>query len=105
MTDENISYDNDMIFKIVNQYKRKRDMEKKRYDTVLKIDPEYKKKCCERSRLHYQKNKEKRRDKYLQDKEFNNAKQLLSYYTKNNNLETFKDKHPDKLELVKHLIN
>ncbi len=99
------TFDNETIIKIVNQYKRKREMEKLRYDTKLKIDPEYKKKCCERSRAHYQKNKEKRREKYLKDKDFNTAKQLLSYYTKNNNLETFKDKHPDKLELVKHLIN
>ena len=53
------TFDNETIVKIVTQYKRKREMEKLRYDTKLKNDPEYKKKCCERSRAHYQKNKEK----------------------------------------------
>ena len=103
--DNTITYDNEKIFKIVDQYKRKREKEKQRYETKLKHDPDYKKKCCERSRLHYQKNKEKRKELYEKEKEFNTAKQLLSYYVKNNKLDTFKEKHPEKLEKVKHLIN
>lgn len=100
---DNISYDNDKIIKVMNQYKRKQEKEKERYEKI-KNDPEYKKKCCERSRLHYQKNKEKRAEKYNENKKYINAKQLLSYYTKNNKIEVFKVRHADKLELVNHLL-
>ncbi len=100
----NVSYDNDMIIKIVNQYKRKKEKEKERYE-IIKNDPDYKKKCCERSRQHYQENKEKRKEKYNEKKEYNNAKQLLSYYIKNDKIDIFKVKHSDKLDLVGHLIN
>ena len=99
-----ITYDNDTIIKIMTQYKRKREKEKERYDTKLKVCPEYKLKCRERSRLHYQNNKEKRKDKYESNKEYNNAKQLLSYYIKNDKLHIFKTKHADKLDLVNHLL-
>jgi len=92
--------DSDRIKKILEQYERKRLKEKERYE-LIKHTEDFKMKNRQRAKNHYDKNKEIKKEKYNQDKEFLNAKSQYYYYKKNDNLEKFKEKYPNKIELLK----
>jgi len=92
--------DSDRIQKILEQYERKRNKEKERYE-IIKHTEEFKTKNRQRANNHYQQNKESKKEKYQHDKEFLNAKSQYYYYKKRDNLEKFKTKFPEKVELLK----
>lgn len=92
--------DSDRIKKILQQYERKRMKEKERYE-VIKHTEDFKTKNRQRAKNHYEKNKNIKKEKYDQDKEFLNAKSQYYYYKKQDNLEKFKNKYPNKIELLK----
>lgn len=92
--------DSERIKKILQQYERKRLKEKERYE-VIKDTEDFKMKNRQRAKNHYDKNKDIKKDKYAQDKEFLNAKSQYYYYKKHDNLEKFKEKYPHKIEILK----
>jgi hypothetical protein len=90
------------ISHIIENYKKKRDREKTYYHNVKKIDEEFIKKNRERATKHYAENKDKKLEKYQQNKEFLSARQLFYYYRKNKSVEDFQSKHPDKYTMLKN---
>ena len=91
---------NEQIVKILKAYEQKRDREKQYYQEVKKNDEEFIKKNRERAKLHYAENKDKRKEKYEKNKDLNRIKSLYRYYKRNNKEEDFKEKHPDKYEIL-----
>tara|TARA_R110000796_G_C14253148_1_gene398877 strand:- start:202 stop:504 length:303 start_codon:yes stop_codon:yes gene_type:complete len=90
------------IKSIVEQYERKRMKEKERYQRIKETD-EFKIKNRERARNHYNKNKEVKKQKYIDNRDFMNARSSYNYYKKINRVEDFKQKYPEKVELLSSL--
>tara|TARA_R110000822_G_scaffold65722_8_gene160863 strand:+ start:592 stop:909 length:318 start_codon:yes stop_codon:yes gene_type:complete len=87
------------IQKLVEQYERKRIYEKERYQMIKDTD-EFKTKNRNRAATHYSINKDKRKDRYDNDIEFMRAKSQYYYYKKTDQLDIFKEKYPNKFELL-----
>jgi len=92
LTDERIK-------KIIEQYEKKRNREKERYQ-LIKDTEEFINQNRERARNHYQNNKDMKKEKYNNDKEFLNCKASFYYYRKINKLDLFKEKHPEKVKVL-----
>lgn len=86
---------------LINNYKKKREREKKYYHEVLAKNPEYVKKNRDGANTHYHYNKEKKKAQYEKDKEFLRARQLFYHYRKYEMLDKFEEKHPQKVELLR----
>lgn len=87
------------IKNIINQYERKREKEKARYELIRNTD-EFKNKNRERARNHYQVNKEKKKEKYDNNKVFMNARSSYYYYKKRDKIDLFKEKYPNKVKTL-----
>lgn len=87
------------IKNIINQYERKRIKERERYELIKGTD-EFKNKNRERARNHYQVNKEKKKEKYDNNKDFMNSRSSYYYYKKHNKLDLFKEKYPNKVKTL-----
>jgi hypothetical protein len=92
-------YSEEHIKNILNQYQRKREKEKERYERI-KDTEEFKTQNRERARNHYQVNKDKKKEKYDNNKEFMNARSSYYYYKKRDKLELFKEKYPNKVNIL-----
>tara|TARA_R110002012_G_scaffold68447_4_gene178034 strand:+ start:377 stop:736 length:360 start_codon:yes stop_codon:yes gene_type:complete len=95
------NYSNEQIKKVMEQYKKKRERENKNYHNKLKSDEEWCKGNKERALNHYYKNIDKNKEKYKKDKDFVNSRSMYSYYKRTNKIDVFKDKYPEKVELLK----
>tara|TARA_R110002074_G_scaffold232311_1_gene403745 strand:+ start:386 stop:712 length:327 start_codon:yes stop_codon:yes gene_type:complete len=89
-----------MIKKIVLQYQRKRMKEKERYNEK-KDNIDFINDNRLRAKNHYENNKDIKKEKYKNDKDFMNARSQYYYYRKINKIDFFKDKYPEKVELLK----
>ncbi len=87
------------IQQILKSYNNKRVKEKERYNRI-KDSEEFKIKNRERAKNHYQKNKDIKLNRYKDDKEFLTAKGSYYYYKKNDKLDIFKEKYPDKIKIL-----
>ena len=87
------------IQKILEAYKNKRAREKERYEQI-KDTEEFKTYNRNKSKLHYENNKEMYKEKYNKIKELNKAKNSYYYYKRKNDMETFQKKYPDRYELL-----
>ena len=94
-TDENIK-------KILDQHKKKREREQKKYHQVLKHDEEWRKNNCAKSREHYEQNKDQYKVKYLSNKEYIKIRNLYRYYLRENKVNDFKMKFPQKYEYLQN---
>jgi len=83
-------YNDTEIKNILNNYKNARDRQKKYYDSVKDKD-EFKIKNRTRAKNYYHGNLE-----------FVKSKNSYNYYKRNNKLEQFKEKCPDKYEILLH---
>jgi len=92
-------YSEEHIKNILNQYQRKREKEKERYERI-KDTEEFKTQNRERARNHYHINKDKKKEKYDNNKEFMNARSSYYYYKKRDKLELFKEKYPNKVNIL-----
>ena len=92
--------DSERIERILKQYEKKREKEKERYQ-LIKDTEDFVMKNRQRAKDHYERNKDKKRDKYIDDKDFLNAKSQYYYYKKTNRLDIFKEKYPNKIEILK----
>jgi hypothetical protein len=101
---ENIDLNDEQIEKIIKSYKQKMVREKKYYHEVQKNDENYKVKNRERANNFYHDDKNGYRQKKLQnyqdDKEFITVKSSYYYYKRKDNLDKFKDKYPEKYQLL-----
>lgn len=91
-----MDYTDEKISTILNQYKKKREREIKKYHEVLKTDPEWREKNKENSKKYYHDNKPKYKQKYKDREAHYKIKNLYQYYLRNNKVDIFKDKHKDK---------
>ena len=91
--------DTERIARILKQYEKKREKEKERYQ-LIKDTEDFKTKNRQRARDHYEKNKDKKREKYENNKEYLNARSQYYYYKKTDRLDIFKEKYPNKIELL-----
>jgi len=94
-----LDFSEEQINKILIQYKNKKKREKERYDE-LKDTEDFKVYNRNKSKNHYLNNKDKYKEKYEKKKELNKAKNSYYYYMKHHNLEKFKEKHPDRYDLL-----
>jgi len=88
------------IQKIVSMYKSQRQKDKERYEKIKNTE-EFKMKNRARAKAHYEKTREIRQQKYINERDTRLAKNSYYYYKRSNNLEVFKEKHPEKYELLK----
>jgi len=89
------------IINILNQYKMHKQRMQERYERVKDTD-EFRKQNRERAKKHYHMNKEKKHQKYLENKDIVNARNIYYYYKNSiNNIDLFIERHPEKYELLK----
>lgn len=89
------------IQKILEAYKKKREKENTYYHEVSKNKDEFKIKNRARAKAHYENNKDKKKEKYINNKELISAKNLYKYYEKRERIEAFAEKHPAKMKLLR----
>ncbi len=89
------------IQKIVSMYKGQRQKDKERYEKI-KDTEEFKLKNRARAKAHYEKTREIRQERYQNERDLRLAKNSYYYYKRNNNLEVFMYKHPEKYETLKN---
>lgn len=87
------------INKILNDYKNRRIRDKVRYETI-KDNEEFKIKNRERAKLHYMQNKDKRKEKYIEDNDFMKARNSYYYYKKKDKLDILQSKYPERWRLL-----
>ena len=90
----------EQIEKILESYKKKRMKENNYYHEVSKNRDDFKIKNRARAKEHYDKNKDAKKEKYQNNKDLICAKNLFKYYEKRDKIETFKEKHPLKWDLI-----
>jgi hypothetical protein len=91
----------EQIARILTNYKNKRIRETKYYHEVTKNKEEFKIKNRERAKAHYYNGyKDKKKENYLNNKDFIKTKSLYNYYKRNDKIEIFKDKHEDKYKML-----
>ena len=96
-----MTFSEEEITKILNQYKKKRDRENKYYHETTKNKEDFVLKNRARAKAHYNLNKDKKKEKYNENKDFIKAKNLYHYYVKKEKVDSFKEKHEDKFNLLK----
>ena len=98
-----VTFNNQDIIKILQQYKNKKECEHNRYHNVLKHNSEFKIINNNRSKEYYNNNKDKIKDGYQEKKEMKNAKSLFRYYKTNGIIHLFTVKHSDKVKYIPEL--
>jgi mannitol-1-phosphate/altronate dehydrogenase len=88
------------IQKILDDYKRKRQRERDHYHNVKKHDPVFVEKNRLLAKQYYEKNNQRYRNNYLQDRDFKLAKSSYSYHKKNNTVDKYKNKYPERFDLL-----
>ena len=56
-----------------------------------------------RAREHYNKFKDQKKQNYIDNSELQKSKCSYNYYLKNDNVEKFKEKYPDRYELLDNI--
>ncbi len=93
-------YDDAKINKIIELYKKNRYRDKIKYQKK-KDDPEFIIQNRLRAKTHYENvYKEKKKENYEKNKVLLQTKSLFRYYKKNDKVEGFKNKYPDKYQLL-----
>ncbi len=95
-----MSLETEDINKILNQYKKTRERERKHYHEVKKLDEAFMNNNRERARNHYETNKEKRKIQYDENKDFYKCKSLYYYYKRGEKKDEFMEKYPDKVQIL-----
>jgi len=101
------NYTESEINYILDFYKKNRERNKAYYDKIKDTD-EFKKKNRERAKKYYHENKgykKTKKDDYEKNKEFLNARSSYKYYEKQDRLDEFIEKFPEKYQLVMNHFN
>lgn len=89
----------EQIETILTRYKNQQQRDKDKYEKV-KDSEEFKMKNREKAKLWYDNNKEKRAKKYQDNKDFMSAKNTYYYYKRTDQIDKFKQKHPQKYDIL-----
>jgi len=89
------------INKILESYKNKREREKQRYEQIKDTEG-FKNYNRNKSKLHYENNKEMYKERYENKKELLKARNSYYYYKKIDKIETFKEKYPERYEILEN---
>ena len=87
---------NEQIEKVLEKYKKKLQYDRDRYHNVKKLDSTFMEKNRQRARNHYETNKDKRKEYYMNNRENKKLINQFYYYNRLNKLDVLKDKYPDK---------
>ncbi len=90
----------EQIKKIVEGHMKRLAYDRKRYHEVNKFDPEFIAKNRARAKAHYQEHGDKKRETYAKNKELLSARSSARYYKKTDRLELFKERYPEKYQLL-----
>ena len=93
--------DDIQIEKLLNNYKLKRISDKQRYENI-RDDIDFKIKNRKRAKIYYLNNKTKIRDKYIENSEYIKARNSYYYYFKNDKIDKFIEKYPERYDLIKN---
>lgn len=93
------NYTDEEIKKIIQSYHNKREREKQNYDKI-KDTEEFKSYNRQKVKNWYQENKDKRKQEYQNNKEIKTARSSYYYYKRNNRIDDFKEKYPEKYQLL-----
>ena len=92
-----MEYSEDQIQRILTLYKQNKIKNKENYQKI-KDNEEFKMKNRERAKAHYHQNKELKKNHYDINKELIKARTSYHYYLKQNRLEEFKEKYPERYD-------
>ena len=84
---------------ILSLYKTQREKDKERYKLVKDTD-EFKRQNRARAKAHYEKTKDIRKQRYINNRELQIAKNSYYYYQRTNNVKTFMEKYPERYEML-----
>ena len=91
-----LSFNDETIKKILDQYNKKRERETKQYHEEKKFNEEFMKDNNERAKKYYLENKDKVKSRYIDNKTCNQYKCLFRYYKNQSRIGEFKIKHNEK---------
>lgn len=98
----NMELSDEKIKNVVDKYMYNLEKKKELYHSVNKHDPVFMERNRERAKEHFEKNKDKKKQYYKDNQEIKKLNNLYYYYKKNDKMDLFKSKHPDKFnKLVK----
>jgi len=97
-----MEYSDEQINHILNVYKTQRERDKINYQKK-KLNPDFVQKNRDRAKKHYYENKEKRTNNYQLNKELQKAKMSYHYYKKKDNLDKFKEKYPERYNILTNI--
>tara|TARA_R110001592_G_scaffold14084_5_gene63754 strand:- start:384 stop:710 length:327 start_codon:yes stop_codon:yes gene_type:complete len=93
-------YDDDKINKIITLYKKRVERDRIKYEKK-KNDPVFIEQNRSRAKAHYEAHyKEVKKQNYNKNKDVVKAKSLFYYYRRNDRVDEFIIKYPDKVELM-----
>ena len=95
-----VEMNEEYMTKVIRSYKKKQEADKARYDR-FKDDEDFQKKNRERAKAHYDTKKVDRAQIYKDNKPLMNAKSSFYYYRRNNKLDQFQSKYPERVEILK----
>jgi len=90
------------IQNILKRYKSRREKDREKYQKI-KDDEEFKIRNRAGAKAHYEKNKELRKQKYQENIEVQRAKNSFYYYKRNDRIEQFQKKYPERYEILKSI--
>ena len=94
-----ISYTDNEIQRILKLYKQQREKNREKYEKI-KDTEEFKLKNRARAKEHYHNNKHLKQNAYQNDKEFIKCRNSYNYYKKQDRVEEFKNKYPEKYMML-----
>ena len=88
------------IQRILKLHQKRLAYDRKRYHEKLKHNPEFIAKNRQRANEHYKLHGQKKRLKYQEHRDLMNARSSYRYYKKTDRIELFKEKHPEKYQIL-----
>ncbi len=89
----------EQIQHILKLYKQNKEKNKLKYDSIKDTD-EFKIKNRARAKDHYEKNKHVKKNTYNENKELIKARNSYYYYKKQNRIEDYKVKYPERYQML-----
>jgi len=97
-----MEYSDEQIKHILNVYKTQREKDKINYEKK-KLNPDFVQKNRDRAKKHYYENKENRTNNNPLNKELQKAKMSYHYYKKKDNIDKFKEKYPERYNMLTNI--
>ena len=89
----------EQIKKLIEQHKARSERDRLRYQSH-KDDEDFIKGNRQRAKDHYENNRDKRLEHYKENKTLMNARSSYYYYKKKDKIDLFKERCPDKLQVL-----